>query len=334
MKISIIMPCYNSSKTILESIHSILNQTYENVELIVIDDGSSDNTLDIINSIGDKRIRIFKQSNMGPGKARNLGIKKATGDYILFCDSDDKLDLNIIENFLKIKEVYKFDIVLFRTQKVSNDGKILVDNKINSFTLNNNDRNNLINAIYDKFHEYNKFFGFDGVCGKFIKRDFLIKNNIFFPDYILRFEDAYFCKQIYKKCEKIRYEDILGYYYIQNPNSLCHKYNSNAIEMYIDALNVLSDNEQNENFYIKVLTTLTECEVLYFYNKNYKKTYFEYKKEFIKMLNKDVFLEALKKVDFKKIPLHYKVEVILLKYRFILFYTLLKKIYLNLKKSI
>ena len=89
-KISIILPTYNRANLIEKSIESVLNQTYQNFELIIIDDGSTDNTEEIIQSIDDDRIRYIKyETNKGATYARNLGIKEATGDYISFQDSDD-----------------------------------------------------------------------------------------------------------------------------------------------------------------------------------------------------------------------------------------------------
>ncbi|MAX97657.1 MAG: glycosyl transferase [Oceanospirillaceae bacterium] len=88
--VSIIMPTYNSSKTVLESINSVLNQTYKNWELLITDDCSSDNTIDLISSVKDERVRYFKLSaNGGAGVARNNSIGQATGRYIAFLDSDD-----------------------------------------------------------------------------------------------------------------------------------------------------------------------------------------------------------------------------------------------------
>ena len=334
MKFSIIMPCYNSSKTLIDSINSVLNQSYKNIELIVVDDGSTDNSLDILNDIQDERMKVFKQKNKGPGCARNFGINKSTGDYILFCDSDDLLSIDIIENINKIKNFPKYDAILFKTQKVSTNGNILVNNDFESFDLSDNDKIGFIQAIYNKFSKYNDFFGFDGVCGKVIKKSFLKLNNIYFPEGIYRFEDAFFCKLLFEKSNNIRYENVLGYYYIQNPNSICHKYKENAIAIYINALNAIYDSKYDVYFNIKCLTTITECEVLYFYNKKYKKHYWSYRKEFLNILSISLFKNSIRNVDFRKIPLHYKIETILLKYRLIFLYMLMKKSYLLLKKSI
>lgn len=89
IKFSIIIPTYNRADCILFTINSVLKQNYQNYEILVIDDGGSDNTEEVISSIKDKRIHYFRKENGERGAARNFGIKKSTGDYITFLDSDD-----------------------------------------------------------------------------------------------------------------------------------------------------------------------------------------------------------------------------------------------------
>jgi len=89
-KISVIIPTYNRADFITETINSVLNQNYQNFEILIIDDGSTDNTKEIVSNIKDKRIKYFYQSNTGvPAIGRNVGLREATGDFIAFLDSDD-----------------------------------------------------------------------------------------------------------------------------------------------------------------------------------------------------------------------------------------------------
>lgn len=104
-KVSIIMPCYNDGKYIKESILSALSQSYPDKELIIIDDGSTDKyTIDILDNINDKRIMVIKSENKKPAAARNLGIKNASGEYILPLDADDLIDKYYLEKAVKILE--------------------------------------------------------------------------------------------------------------------------------------------------------------------------------------------------------------------------------------
>ena len=96
-EISVIIPAYNRAEFIQKAIKSVLNQTFKDFELIIIDDGSTDNTGDIIQEYNDKRVKYFHQFNRGPGPARNKGIKKSSGKYLAFLDSDDAWELEKLE---------------------------------------------------------------------------------------------------------------------------------------------------------------------------------------------------------------------------------------------
>lgn len=103
--VSVIIPVYNSSKYIKKTIESVLCQTYSNIEVIVVDDGSSDDSVEIVNSINDCRIKIVQQSNQGPSAARNKGMDLAVGKYIAFNDADDTWVKNKLElQLLKLNE--------------------------------------------------------------------------------------------------------------------------------------------------------------------------------------------------------------------------------------
>lgn len=113
--ISVIMPTYNYGKYICSSVDSVINQTFSNWELIIIDDCSSDNTIDILKNkySGDSRISFFKtEKNGGSAVARNLGLDKARGKYICFLDSDDFYDENYLESQIEILEKKNADVVV------------------------------------------------------------------------------------------------------------------------------------------------------------------------------------------------------------------------------
>ena len=110
--VSIIMPAYNSSTTICEAISSVLDQTFQEWELIVIDDNSTDNTVEIISSFSDPRIELISlPSNEGPGYCRDLGLKKASGFYISFLDSDDFWFRNFLNVYVQALQNYAVDLV-------------------------------------------------------------------------------------------------------------------------------------------------------------------------------------------------------------------------------
>ena len=101
-KVSVIMPCYNDGKYIMEAIDSIGKQTYQNWELIIVDDGSDDEeTKQIINEIQNPKIKVFHTEHLRPARARNYGIQKAEGKYILPVDSDDRIHEEYMEKAVK-----------------------------------------------------------------------------------------------------------------------------------------------------------------------------------------------------------------------------------------
>ncbi len=103
-KISVIIPAYNSENTIIHTINSVLNQTFTDLELIVINDGSQDSTLDIVKQIQDPRIKVFSYSNAGGNASRNRGLKLAVGEFVSFLDADDLWTPNKLESQLKALE--------------------------------------------------------------------------------------------------------------------------------------------------------------------------------------------------------------------------------------
>lgn len=125
--ISVIMPCFNSEQNVSRSIDSVLQQTYTNMELLIVDDGSTDSTRQILQSIQreDSRVRVFFQRNSGPGAARNRGLRESRGSYIAFLDSDDYWSpffLEKLEKALSSKSENKFNLVYCGWQNIGMRG--------------------------------------------------------------------------------------------------------------------------------------------------------------------------------------------------------------------
>ena len=114
VKISIIVPIYNAEQFLEKCLNSLINQTYQNLEIVCINDGSKDKSLSILKEYQkkDKRIIIIDQANQGVSEARNKGIKMATGEYICFCDADDSYKDNFIEVMYSTILKYKVDVVI------------------------------------------------------------------------------------------------------------------------------------------------------------------------------------------------------------------------------
>lgn len=127
MKVSIIVPIYNAEKYLKKCINSILKQTYKNLEIILINDGSTDKSKKIIESFKDKRIIFIDKTNTGVGNTRNLGIEKSSGDYIMFVDSDDYIELDCVEKMLSKATTDDCELVI---------GNYYLDTKDNTYNIN------------------------------------------------------------------------------------------------------------------------------------------------------------------------------------------------------
>ncbi len=156
IKYSIIVPVYNVEKYLERCINSLINQTYSNIEIILVNDGSSDNSENILKTYSNKydNIKYINKKNGGQASARNLGLTKVSGDYISFIDSDDYVEENMFEEINKILEEDKKDIIVFDMYQINKQNKIILKGFNNKSTDNN--KNYIIspagpcNKIYSK----------------------------------------------------------------------------------------------------------------------------------------------------------------------------------------
>lgn len=134
--VSVIMPCYNAQNNILNAIQSVLTQDYQNLELIIIDDSSTDDTINILNQLKDPRINlIFSKKNQGAGVSRNIGIEQAKGRFIAFLDSDDlwlKTKLSEQINFM-LENNYRFTFSYYQHLSEAGLGKIITAPKFTTY---------------------------------------------------------------------------------------------------------------------------------------------------------------------------------------------------------
>ena len=123
--VSIIIPVYNASKYVEQSVYSAINQTYRNIEVIAVDDGSTDNSYELLKTIKDTRLKVFKQLNQGACVARNRGIQESTGEYVKFLDADDFLYQDAIERQVEQSSgLAKNEEVFGDFDFVDNDGAV------------------------------------------------------------------------------------------------------------------------------------------------------------------------------------------------------------------
>lgn len=200
--ISIIVPIYNAEKYIAKCVDSLVNQTKKELEFILINDGSTDNTEEIIKTYKDKRIKYYKNKNQGIGKTRNFGISKSTGKYIMFLDSDDYLSKNACQKMYEKILESNSDLVICDFYKVYDSGKTEEVKLPNFSETSLKGKPSIINEI--NLAPWNKIY----------KRELIIKNKIKFIEN-LKYEDAPFVIEALSKAKKIsKLNESLNYYVI------------------------------------------------------------------------------------------------------------------------
>lgn len=217
MKVSVVVPVYNVEKYIKQCIYSICNQTYKNLEIIVINDGSSDNSVQIIKEIDDNRIKIIEQENKGLSVARNVGVEYSTGNYILFVDSDDYLEnKEAIEEMCIIAQKDNSDIV------VGNAIKFYEDNSIQEIYRERNFfyRRRITSAKYLIDSIKSNSFRVE-VCLNLYSASLIKNNNIFFKPGI-KHEDELFTPQVFALSNTISIYPKNFYMYRQRVGSIMH----------------------------------------------------------------------------------------------------------------
>lgn len=246
-KISVIIPAYNAQEYIQNAIESAKNQTLKDIEIILVDDGSTDDTFEICKrySISDKRIKVIHQDNKGISAARNIGIDNATGEYISFLDSDDTIELSMFE------ELYNCSI------KYGEDKPDFIDCGINMLNLNLGTKNLIMhkhpkNIKFDRQYLINKVippminisnneneFIFPFVWNKIFKSSVISDNNLRFNEELKQWEDRPFLVQFLHKANSAVFYDKYFYNYItRNQLSLSTKYNDNEFETILYTFNL------------------------------------------------------------------------------------------------
>lgn len=207
MKVSVIIPVYNTEKYLKKCLDSVVNQTYKNIEIIIINDGTLDNSEKIILDYQKKHSNIIylKQKNKGQASARNLGIKKASGDYITFIDSDDYVDLNMIGSMVSLINS-KTDIVICDIKKEYEDKTVLFKNYWN----------------IKKESNKNYMTSHMGPVARLYKTSLFKDNKIYFKEGVI-YEDLATVPIIGMYVNEIKYLDKAYYHYVIRSNSSMNK---------------------------------------------------------------------------------------------------------------
>jgi len=246
IKVSVIIPVYNGEKYLKKCLDSVVNQTYDNIEIIIINDGSIDNSLNIIKSYSkkDKRIKLIDKINEGQAKARNIALENVTGDYCLFVDSDDYIELNMISDLLEVANTNNSDIVSSDLMRIYENGSKSVMIGFQKIT----DDNNINFMLSDP-----------GPCAKLFKTKFLKEQNFTFLEKRI-YEDLAIIPSLAINARQIDYINNAYYNYIIHKNSTMNQtsFNKKLNDIFYSLENLKNNFdskyiEELEYIYIKYL---------------------------------------------------------------------------------
>lgn len=215
-KISVIIPVYNNEKYVKKCIESVLNQSMRDFEIIIVNDGSTDQSAEILKNLEceDERIRLIHQENQGVAAARNNGIAKAAGTYLTFVDGDDYIDEQYLEKMLYCIEEHQADMVICGLTFVDENG--LVEKRV-------------IPGEYSRFEKEEWTFRISAVCSHLYRRELWEKYDVRFQSGE-RGEDMPISLFFSAVCDKIITLPEAGYFYVQHKSSAIH--NFRGLRMY------------------------------------------------------------------------------------------------------
>ena len=301
VKVSVVLPVYNVEPYLRDCMDSIVNQTLTDIEIICVNDGSPDNSLDILNEYAEKdsRVTVFSQENGGHAVATNRGMDLATGDYLFLMDSDDILDLRALELTYEKAIEKEVDFVLFKAINYEDENDRYYETEVYSM-------DKIAAVVGENVFNYKdiKELMFGAIVtpwSKLFKRDFIMDNNIRFPEGLI-FEDNVFFYEALLKAERIYF--LKEFLFIRRWYPKSSTMNGdlrflNSIDVANLTIDVFKENGEFENYksnlYNKKIST-----VFFRFNTirdEFKETFFqEMKKDLLKLLdeeNYDTFINSI-----------------------------------------
>jgi len=329
-KVSIIIPVYNTNEEYLdECFKSINNQTYKNIEVIVVDDGSKEKTATYLDKYTKNyNYKIFHKKNEGVSVARNFGIEKATGDWLMFVDSDDFLDEKALETLINNSK--SMDIVIGGVKRTTINNVLNVESHI----FEGEESDELIRSVFQA--KSAKYPYVDGLWGKIYRKDFWTSNNLELQKDLKYGEDATLNIEAYIKARRINFFSDILYYWRTNDESVTAKYNVKLMDEQEKVLNKMKEKfpEITGKIYKKEFisyisrTLKNVIENMYLSAETTKKE----KRELLnKLISKPIYKDCINSNLYNEVPIKRKIILILLKFKMFWAIEVLFKIYRKCK---
>lgn len=328
--VSLILPIFNIKFEYLKKcLSSLLNQTYENLEIILVDDGSTNNVSSLCQKYIriDQRIRLIRQQNQGAAVARNTGLKAATGKYICFIDPDDWISVDYVFKLLKGIKKTNADFVVADCF-VAHGESVRINHFLNlpETDLKAQRKNLLLYQLVGKkiCSYYPPLIAAGVPWGKMFQKNFIEKNDLHFFPWLRFNEDNVFCLYAVESARSIHYLPEPLYYYRKNSSSTSLKYTPliiNYFEDYFDeTFKFLSHFKKEKKMYfaamMKELTSFNSILGQYFFNKKNPDSYRQAKKKLDTLLSKKRYQYALNNVNYSYLTKSEAVFVFCLKHHF------------------
>ena len=267
-KISIIIPMYNAEKYIARCLESVINQSFNNIEIIIANDGSTDESLEICKKYAevDERIIILNNKNNGVSVARNEGMNVATGEYVMFVDADDWIDESMCQDLYKRISECQADICFCNNIKEYGNKSEYIDFGISKDVISLDEIKEVILSLIeekDKKIDHRRET-FRGPCAKLYKRSIIIDKDITFNKELAIGEDLVFNLEYLKYCKKIVVEKKFLYHYRVNLQSATKRYRENSWETYRKLLVILEEYLKGNFSEIEYMDRLNKLKLKYF----------------------------------------------------------------------
>ncbi len=234
--VSIVVPVYNMGDSIEKCVESILCQTYRNIEIILVDDGSKDDSYShckILES-RDKRVKAFHTENRGSGPARNYGIEQANGEYIYFPDADDYMEKNAIQTMIDATDDGRYDLVVFGYKSLNQVGKEVLTKEFATMTINATKARN----DYSDFIGSTRKYAIQGApWNKFFNLNLIKRNKIEYPPLRRHQDDCFIARYMCHAKQICFIPDILYIHYINDLKNEWEKFPVNYIDNIIGLYN-------------------------------------------------------------------------------------------------
>ena len=317
VRLSIIIPVYNADRYLKQCIESVLEHIDEKTEVIIVNDGSTDSSLEICECFEKKYdcIRVINKINEGVSRARNIAIEQARGEWINFIDADDMFQRNAIKSIEGLES--DADVILCDYSKEyiysqqRSTGLIEIPNELLKKGILN------FPTYVNQIREYS--YSIDGInnwtCwGKFFRKKIICENNIKFPEKITHGEDLVFCYQVYSFAMKIYYCPICLYFYRINNQSVSQKFNKNRITntlgLFENLLNFEQEIKESNDFIHFVVDRIIACCKLYFAHEKNEMNDSEKIKELKEILQIEYICVAVKKCPVNKLSIGKKTNIV------------------------